>query len=71
VSPLNEVEEVKKQYVDSIIPLIKTEELKIQEFEKDEDQNFHVDFIWALSNLRARNYKLEEMDWINVKLKAG
>ena len=71
MSPLNEVEEVKKQYVDSIIPLIKTEELKIQEFEKDEDQNFHVDFIWALSNLRARNYKLEEMDWINVKLKAG
>mmetsp|Transcript_8799 Transcript_8799/g.7774 ORF Transcript_8799/g.7774 Transcript_8799/m.7774 type:complete len:113 (+) Transcript_8799:1129-1467(+) len=42
-----------------------------QEFEKDEDENFHVDFISALTNLRAANYKLEKMDWINVKLKAG
>ena len=24
-----------------------------------------------MSNLRARNYKLEETEWINVKLKAG
>ena len=24
-----------------------------------------------MSNLRARNYSLEEMEWINVKLKAG
>lgn len=24
-----------------------------------------------MANLRARNYKLDEMDWINVKLKAG
>jgi hypothetical protein len=24
-----------------------------------------------MANLRARNYKLEEMEWITVKLKAG
>ena len=24
-----------------------------------------------MANLRSRNYKLDEMDWINVKLKAG
>lgn len=40
-------------------------------FEKDDDENGHIDFIHALANLRAANYKLEEMTWINVKLKAG
>lgn len=40
-------------------------------FEKDDDENGHIDFIHALANCRASNYKLEPMDWINVKLKAG
>ena len=40
-------------------------------FEKDDDENGHIDFIYALANCRAGNYKLEPMDWINVKLKAG
>lgn len=43
----------------------------VNEFEKDDDSNFHVDFIAAMANLRAQNYKLEEMDWLQVKLKAG
>lgn len=52
------------------------EELKIilatpQEFEKDNDANFHIDFIYALSNCRAKNYTLDPMDWITTKLKAG
>lgn len=42
-----------------------------EEFEKDEDLNFHVDFIHSAANLRVANYGLEEMDWITVKLKAG
>lgn len=42
-----------------------------QIFEKDDDKNGHVDLITAMCNLRARNYKLNEMDWIQVKLKAG
>ena len=42
-----------------------------QEFEKDEDSNFHIDFIYALANCRAANYTLDEMDWITTKLKAG
>ena len=41
------------------------------EFEKDEDNNFHVDFLTASTNCRALNYKLEQMDWLTVKLKAG
>ena len=39
------------------------------EFEKDDDSNFHVDFIYALTNLRCRNYGLEELEWIQVPKK--
>ena len=42
-----------------------------EEFEKDEDDNGHIDFIYSISNLRSFNYKLAPMDWITVKLKAG
>lgn len=45
--------------------------IKDEIFEKDNDANGHIDFITAMCNLRARNYKLEEMEWITVKLKAG
>ena len=41
------------------------------EFEKDDDTNFQIDLIYAMSALRCRNYKLEIMDWITVKIKAG
>jgi len=43
----------------------------VEEFEKDNDDNFHVDFIHALANVRASNYNLDHMDWITVKIKAG
>ena len=42
-----------------------------QEFEKDEDENYHIDVLYSLTNCRARNYKLEHMEWVTVKLKAG
>lgn len=45
--------------------------LKVEEFEKDDDSNFHIDFIHAGGNARALNYGLPVMDWITVKLKAG
>lgn len=45
--------------------------IKAEEFEKDEDSNFHIDFMAAMGNCRAVSYKLEEMGWIQVKLKAG
>jgi hypothetical protein len=53
---------------------VKTEnkkEFKVEEFEKDVDENFHIDFIYAMANIRAENYCLPEMDWITVKIKAG
>lgn len=43
----------------------------VQEFEKDIDSNYHVDFIYSMANVRANNYKLAEMDWLTVKIKAG
>jgi len=46
-------------------------QVNFEEFEKDDDKNFHIDFIHAAANLRVANYGLEEMDWITVKLKAG
>ncbi len=36
------------------------------EFEKDDDSNFHMDFITACSNLRAENYDIAPSDKHNV-----
>ena len=41
------------------------------EFEKDDDSNYHIDFIAAVANLRARNYKINEADRLKIKLIAG
>jgi len=40
-------------------------------FEKDDDTNFHIDFITAASNLRAGNYKIAEADKLKTKQIAG
>lgn len=37
------------------------------EFEKDDDTNFHMDFIVAASNLRANNYGIAEADRHKVR----
>jgi ubiquitin-activating enzyme E1 len=41
------------------------------DFEKDDDNNFHIDFIHAAANLRARNYRITECDQLKTKLIAG
>lgn len=41
------------------------------EFEKDDPTNFHIEQVGSTSNLRARNYKIEEVDNFKVKLIAG
>lgn len=40
-------------------------------FEKDDDKNFHIDYIHACSNLRARNYRIVECDQLKTKIIAG
>ena len=41
------------------------------EFEKDDDTNFHIDFITAASNLRASNYAITVADRHKTKFIAG
>ena len=41
------------------------------EFEKDDDTNFHIDFITAASNLRATNYGITTADRHSTKQIAG
>lgn len=41
------------------------------QFEKDDDTNYHMDFIAGLANMRARNYDVEEVDKLKAKLIAG
>lgn len=76
---VDEVEQLKKKYAEIYEQVGKKDKDKKyedtviagEEFEKDEDSNFHIDFMAAMGNCRALNYKLEPMDWIQVKLKAG
>lgn len=45
--------------------------INLTEFEKDDDTNFHIDFLTAVANLRGRNYRIVEVDKLKVKLTAG
>ena len=63
-------EEIKKNFTTSAAKL-KIENILPEEFEKDDDMNFHIDAIYSLANMRASNYLLDHMDWITVKIKAG
>ena len=52
---LTELESIKREEFDS-------NKINQEEFEKDHDENGHIDFIHAGAILRARNYKIEECD---------
>ena len=41
------------------------------EFEKDDDTNHHIDFIHAAAMLKARCYRIKEVDQLTTKFKAG
>ena len=49
------LEQLKAEDIDVL-----SKELFAIDFEKDNDNNFHIDFIHAASNLRARNYRITE-----------
>jgi ubiquitin-activating enzyme E1 len=68
-------EEIKEEIKELIADIedidIDEEDINPEEFEKDDDENNHIDFIHAAANLRAQNYKLEECDKFKSKLIAG
>ncbi|XP_028760249.1 ubiquitin-activating enzyme E1 2-like [Neltuma alba] len=45
--------------------------MKLIQFEKDDNTNYHTDLIAGLANLRARNYNIPEVDKFKAKLIAG
>lgn len=64
----------------TILEKIKKNENKIQDkiklinpikFEKDNDENYHINFILSFSNLRASNYYIESSNFLTVKEIAG
>jgi len=72
VEPSFDPSQLREQFVKHVgVQALKDFTMKCEEFEKDDDSNFHIDFIYACANIRALNYGLKEMDWLTVKLKAG
>jgi ubiquitin-activating enzyme E1 len=49
----------------------KPDNVTTADFEKDDDKNFHIDFIHAAANLRARNYRIPECNHHKTKMIAG
>jgi len=46
-------------------------QLEPADFEKDDDHNFHIDFVTAASNMRAGNYSIPPTEFGKAKLVAG
>ena len=67
-SDAGEFEELVKKLPDA--KLLQNMGLQLQsiDFEKDNENNFHMDFITAASNLRAANYGITPTDKFEVSL---
>lgn len=50
------------QEIETLASSLKKDDFQPAEFEKDDDSNFHIDFINATSNLRATNYEIKNCD---------
>jgi ubiquitin-activating enzyme E1 len=67
-----EDEDVIEQIIKDLESTTATKDMfQAAEFEKDDDKNFHIDFIDACSNLRATNYQIKNCDKGKVKMIAG
>ena len=47
------------------------QQLVVQHFEKDDDANHHIDFIWSCANIRAANFEVAPVDRLEAKRIAG
>lgn len=59
--------EVKSLFPPLIICLLSSHSLPLPTTQKDDDSNFHMDFIVAASNLRAENYDIPPADRHKVR----
>lgn len=59
------------QLIIESLPMCQVDNIKQLRFEKDDDTNFHIDFITATSNLRATNYEIKLADRHKTKGIAG
>jgi ubiquitin-activating enzyme E1 len=73
-------EQLLKLFENNIIKKVENNENNIQKklnnikpmiFEKDNDENHHINFIMLMSNLRAKNYQIKECDFLRTKEIAG
>lgn len=73
-------EQLLKIFENNIIKKVENNENNIQKklydikpmiFEKDNDENHHINFIMLMSNLRAKNYQIKECDFLRAKEIAG
>ncbi|SBS98378.1 ubiquitin-activating enzyme E1, putative (Uba1) [Plasmodium ovale curtisi] len=67
-----EDEKLVQDYCNELLKM-DTTNLKVTpvEFDKDEETNLHVNFIYAFANLRAINYKIDTCDKLKAKIVAG
>ncbi|KYQ91301.1 ubiquitin activating enzyme E1 [Tieghemostelium lacteum] len=65
------LDKLSKQVTQFHLENVKTQPLQIQQFEKDDDSNHHIDFIASIANLRAKIYSIQQVDRFKVKLVAG
>ena len=70
------IEQINKDNIEKILKRLENSKEKIinlipETFEKDNDDNYHVNFILSLSNLRAENYKINKCNFLKAKEIAG
>ena len=59
------------KYFETLDKKINDDIINIEQFEKDKDDNGHIEFLYAFTNLRAENYNIQKCDISKVKLIAG
>jgi ubiquitin-activating enzyme E1 len=66
------IQEFVDNHIEKLINLPKVSKIfESVAFEKDDDSNYHIEFIVNASNIRAKSYKLEQTDRQNSKMIAG